>query len=105
MAKNLIIYGFSGFNHDQKNRMQTIAVGLEDCAVALLEDAVIGAEKNGTENPYADLINKNISFYCVVEDLKARGMDPQKLSEGISPIGYVDLIDLIDQTEKIISWL
>ena len=105
VKKNLVLYGFSGFYHCQRNRLQSTISGLEDTAVVLMEDAVIGTTKTGKIGPYASLIDEKITLYCLSEDLNARGIDQNNLEPGISPISYAKLIDLIENSEKLISWL
>ena len=55
--------------------------------------------------PYSDLLNKNIPLYCVIEDLEARSYESSNLKENIKPISYLDLIDLIETSEQVISIL
>lgn len=105
MVKNLVLYGFSGFFHCQRNRLQSIISGLEDTAVVLMEDAVIGTAKTGNIGPYASLKGENVILYCLSEDLNARGFDQNNLESGIKPINYAKLMDLIEKSEKLISWL
>jgi sulfur relay protein TusB/DsrH len=105
MVKNLVLYGFSGFYHCQRNRLQSAITGLEDTAVVLMEDAVIGTVKTEKNGPYSSLKDEKITLYCLSEDLNARGIDQSNLEPGISPITYDKLIDLIENSEKLISWL
>lgn len=105
MAKNLVLYGYSGFYHCQRNRLQSAIEGLENVEIVLMEDATVGTSKTETETPYTPLIRANVPLYGLSEDLKARGMDPENLAGGITPIDYDKLIDLIETSERIISWL
>lgn len=105
MVKNLVLYGFSGFYHCQRNRLQSVISGLEDIAVVLMEDAVIGTAKTEKNGPYSSLKDEKITLYCLLEDLNARGIDQNNLETGINPISYSMLIDLIENSEKLISWL
>lgn len=105
MAKNLVLYGFSGFYHCQRNRLQSAIDGLDNVEVVLMEDAVVGTSKTEKESPYIPLIQANVPLYGLSEDIIARGIDPENLSVGITPIDYGKLIDLIETSERIISWL
>ena len=105
MAKNLVLYGFSGFYHCQRNRLQSAIEGLENVEVVLMEDAVVGTAKTESESPYMPLIQANVPLYGLTEDIKARGMNPENLAGGIAPIDYGKLIDLIEKSERVISWL
>ena len=79
--------------------------GLENVEIVLMEDAVVGTAKTENETPYTPLIQANVPLYGLTEDIKARGMDPEYLSGGITPIDYGKLIDLIETSERVISWL
>ncbi|MHA1718857.1 MAG: DsrH/TusB family sulfur metabolism protein [Promethearchaeota archaeon] len=109
MAKNLILYGHSGFDMNNYGSFQKIALNCEDPIIILLEDGVIGSVNTlNIENkfvPYSDLLNKNIPLYCVIEDLEARSYESSNLKENIKPISYLDLIDLIETSEQVISIL
>jgi len=103
MAKNLILYSFSGYNEAQRNQIDQIAPRLEDGAVVLLEDAVIGSTQKNS--PYQTLLNAKIPVYCITEDLEARGSTIQQLDPRITTLSYGGLIDLIAQSIRIISWM
>lgn len=102
---NLVLYGFSGYDESQRKNMTGIITKLEHPGIVLLEDAVIGSLKVGDEHPYSELLEKNIPVYCVMEDLKARGMNSDKLEDGIRSINFSDLMNLIEETQRLISWL
>lgn len=105
MAENLVLYGYSGYNVHQRKSLTKIVAQLENTGVVLLEDAVIGSLKGGKEHPYSELIQKKIPIYCVIEDLEARGMNSKLLDDKISPITFSELIDLIEEAQRLISWL
>ena len=105
MSKNLLLYGYSGFNTDQRTRMEEIISELDDSVVVLMEDGTIGTRETGKKSPYSNLIQKNIKLYCQSEDFQARGNDLGSIIDGIKPINYDELIDLIETSERIISWL
>jgi sulfur relay protein TusB/DsrH len=105
MAKNLIIYGYSGFNPTQTMAITELAASLEDSAIALLQDAVIGTMKTDGPSPYQILIDQKIPLYCSAEDLEARGFNASGLDPAIKYIHYPEIIDLIANSERVISWL
>lgn len=84
----------------------------EKIGVVLLQDAVLGAkkgqfsEKGETfEQLLLDAVEKGIKVYVLEPDSKARAMKPDQIVEGISPIGYLRLVDLImEEFEKTVSW-
>lgn len=103
MAKNLILYSFSGYNEAQRKQIEHIAPKLEDSALVLLEDAVIGSTQKDT--PYRILLDAKVPIYCVTEDLEARGSTTKQLDSRITILSYSGLIDLIAQSTRIISWM
>ena len=114
MAKNLILFGHSGFDLSNYQNLTKIAYNSTDCVVVLMEDGVNGVMKssnfqneNATSNfkPYKEIIEKNIPLYCVVEDLEARGFELTQLKSGIKPLSYLELIDLIETSNRVISLL
>ncbi len=105
MAKNLVLYGLSGFYHCERNKLEDIIPNLDDPELVLLEDGVVGSQQSKTDSPYALLLQKGIKIYAVSEDLQARGIDESSLVSGIGPVDYMGLIDLIEGSERIISWL
>lgn len=114
MAKNLILFGHSGFDLSNYQSLTKIANNSTDCDVVLMEDGVNGAIKtsnNQNENiasdfkPYKEILEKNIPLYCVVEDLEARGFELTQLKSGINPLSYLELIDLIETSNRVISLL
>jgi sulfur relay protein TusB/DsrH len=105
MVKNLILYGTSGFMSSYLDSMSPIAEGLSDAGVILMEDATIGTSKTSNPTPYQRLIEHKVPLYCVVEDLEARGFTPESLLEHIKPVSYGDVIDMIEQADRVVSWL
>ena len=111
MVKNLILYGQSGFTSCHTTNLAEFVSGLEESAVVLMEDGVngvvkpIGAEMTEGHLPYHELIQMNIPIYCIHEDVESRGGNLDNLVSGIKSITYSDLIDKIDEADRVISWL
>ena len=114
MAQNLILFGHSGFDLTNYKSLTKIAYNSTDCVVVLIEDGVSGVINsfgNQNENitsdfePYKEIHEKNIPLYCVVEDLEARGFEQSQLKSGINPLSYLELIDLIETSDRVISLL
>ena len=47
----------------------------------------------------------NITLYAMIPDLQARGIALENIHDKVKPIEYDDLIDNLDVTPKIISWM
>ena len=114
MAKNLILFGHSGFDLTNYKSLTKIAHNTVDSIVVLMEDGVNGVIKSSAiqnENttsdlePYNEIIEKNIPLYCVIEDLEARGFEISQLKAEIKPLYYLELIDLIETSNRVISLL
>lgn len=114
MAKNLILFGHSGFDLSNYQSLTKIAYNSAECAIVLMEDGVNGVIKasniqneNTTSDfePYKEILEKNIPLYCVVEDLEARGFELSQLKSGIKQLSYIELIDLIETSNRVISLL
>ena len=102
MTKHLILFGFSGFDAPRVSELTTTVATLEDPAIVLMQDAIIGSH---TVEPYHDLLSKSTPIYVLKEDLEARGFATDKIAAGMTPVTYLELVDLIDAAEKVISWL
>ncbi len=74
--------------------------------IVLIHDGVIGASSKikGAEL-INEIINLQIKMYVMIPDLKARGISLDNIKDEIKPIEYTELVDIIDSTEKIISWM
>ena len=123
MRKNLILYGKSGFS-SQTQDLLNISRSLNDYCIVLKQDAVVGvvmgssigietpntrknsSDPNLTVNyPYFYFQSQKIPLFCLIEDLEARGYSTENLPKNIQGISYMKLVDLIDSSQRIISWL
>ena len=76
--------------------------------VVLIHDGVIGTSVKGeipSEIRALTVSNGLLNLYVMVPDLEARGLSKDGLLENIKPIEYDDLVDLLEQSTKIISWM
>ncbi len=110
MAENLILFGSSGFTSTKVQNLTEWASKLPDTAVVLMEDGILGAVKPHADavnprTPYAGLLAAHVAVHAVSEDLTARGYNPSSLHGGIHPLSYSNLIDLIANSARVISWL
>ena len=97
MGKNLILYGKS-FNQKEMDNLTIMTENLEDLDVILLEDACLQSIND------KKLIKKK-KKYTLREDILARGLSVAQISKDYEVISYLDLIDLIEETERVISIL
>ena len=74
--------------------------------VVLIHDGVIGITTKGRiSKQMEELLDLNITVFAMIPDLKARGIALEYVSEKIKLIEYDDLVDILDTTPKIISWM
>ena len=72
----------------------------------LIHDGVIGINKKGRiPKKMEELLNMDITVYAMIPDIQARGIAQEQIHDKIKPIEYDDLIDVLDVTPKIISWM
>ncbi|MFX0100197.1 MAG: sulfurtransferase complex subunit TusB [Candidatus Hodarchaeota archaeon] len=78
--------------------------GSNSIGVVLIQDGVIGLSKKGRAPAFlSDLMKLSLKVYAMVPDLKARGI--QKIIDGVDGIEYGDLVDLMVDSTKVVSWL
>lgn len=111
-SKNSIVYlyGFSpALSVKLKDLLKILKEQLEtntEVNLVLMHDGVIGTLKKGeTPKFLVELLKLPLNAYAITPDIKARGMDPNNLINQIKGIGYEDLVDILVNTQKIVSWL
>ncbi len=72
-------------------------------AVLMIEDGVYGA-MSGTKFSVLTS-NSDADIYCLKADLDARGIEPDKLTDGVKLIDYDGFVDLVAQNDAVNSWL
>ena len=74
--------------------------------LVLIHDGVIGINVKGKiPRKMEELLDMKITVYAMIPDLQARGIALEHLHDKVKPIEYDDLIDILDVTPKIISWM
>ena len=102
--ENLILYGYSGFNSIERKEITKIAHGLPDCGLVLMQDAVFGTNEAGNF-VYEELLSCCSKIFCLKEDALARGMKEAEICPKMEIIDYGKLIDLMESSNRLISWL
>jgi len=72
-----------------------------DDALLLIEDGVYAAVKAGKAS--AMLAGHKVSV--LGPDLAARGISEDKLADGVDVIDYAGFVDMVEQNDKVQSWL
>ncbi|MFX0040286.1 MAG: DsrH/TusB family sulfur relay protein [Promethearchaeota archaeon] len=106
----IYLFGFSSNSGPHLERLLSILKAQKNknskIGMVLLHDGVIGISTKGKiPKQMEDLLDLNIPLFAMVPDLKARGITLDYISERIKPIEYEDLIDILDTTPKVISWM
>jgi sulfur relay protein TusB/DsrH len=72
----------------------------------LIQDGVIGSTKTEKlPELLKELFKFPIQIYAIRPDIKARGMDSNNLNDKIKGLEYDDLVDLLINVTKIVSWM
>ncbi|HFE31748.1 MAG TPA: sulfurtransferase complex subunit TusB [Gammaproteobacteria bacterium] len=90
----------------ERNALEScIQHAVKGSAVLLIEDGVYGAMKGTQKSPMVEDAMKELSFYVIRPDLKARGIDESRVIDGIEIIDYNGFVDLVVEYDKTQSWL
>ena len=74
--------------------------------IVFIHDGVINASsKRKLSEQVKKLMELPITFFVMSPDLKARGILLDSINNALKPINYGDLVDILDSSEKIISWM
>jgi len=107
-----IIYLF-GFSERTGNHLERLLPLLRvqikkgtEVGLIFIHDGVIGLDTKGTiPSQVEELLNSNITLKAMIPDLNARGIPVERLHDKIKPIQYEELVELLDNSQKIISWM
>jgi len=109
-GKILYLFGYSEMTGTHLERLMPILKGQSNkgsqIEFVLIHDGVIGINKKGKiPKKMEELLNMNITIYAMIPDLQARGIALDNIHDKVKPIEYDDLIDILDVSPKIISWM
>lgn len=74
-------------------------------AVLMIEDGVYGAMQGTNKSDMVSNAMKDLTFYVLGPDLKARGVDEEKLIDGVKVVDYSGFVNLTVENDKVQSWL
>ncbi|MFT5113521.1 MAG: tRNA 2-thiouridine synthesizing protein B [Parasphingorhabdus sp.] len=90
----------------EKNSLQTcLSLSLDGSDILLLEDGVYGAIQGNAIAGSIEAAMTSKSFYALGPDLKARGIEEDKLIDGVKVVGYSDFVELAANNDRVQSWL
>ena len=111
-SEKSIVYLY-GFSPRLKDKMESFLKILHEqiklkieINIILIHDGVIGTKRKGkTPETLLELTKLPINIYAIIPDLKARGVDPDNLINKIEGIEYEDLVNILVDIHKIVSWM
>ena len=108
--KVLYLFGYSEMTGTHLERLLPILKAQinkgSQIGLVLIHDGVIGISKKGKiPKKMEELLDTNIKVYAMIPDLQARGIALEYIHDKVIPIDYDELIDNLDVTPKIISWM
>lgn len=72
----------------------------------LIHDGVVGISNRGKKsNLLEQLLDLPILVYAVKPDLIARGIDTNNIDNRVNTLNYEELIDILAETPRIVSWM
>ena len=110
--KDFIVYLY-GFSTTLASKLTNLVKILENqleldaqISIVFIHDGVIGTtQKSRKSQALEKLLNLPLTFYTMIPDLKARGIDTKNIQTKIIGIEYSELVDILAETPKIVSWL
>lgn len=113
MIDNLDVIYLFGFSEMTGNHLRRLLPLLKSqvkkntkLGLVLIQDGVIGISTMGTiPKQMEELLNLDVAVFAMINDIISRGIKPESIHNKVESIEYDDLIDLIDNTPKVISWM
>ncbi|MFX0081288.1 MAG: sulfurtransferase complex subunit TusB [Candidatus Hodarchaeota archaeon] len=113
MPENLelvYLFGFSELTGSHLRRLLPILKSQikknTKLGLVLIHDGVIGITTKGKiPKKIEELLSLDVKVFAMKPDIIARGIAQEYINDKIKAIEYDDLIDIIDATPKIISWM
>jgi sulfur relay protein TusB/DsrH len=113
MTNNLdviYLFGFSELTGNHLRRLMPILKSQlkknQKLGIVLIQDGVIGISTLGKiPKQVEELLSLDIAVFAMIGDIISRGIRPDFVHKKIKTIEYDSLIDLIDNTPKVISWM
>lgn len=89
-----------------KNSLEScLKVAKPGASVLLIEDGIYGAMKGTTAEALVSSAMKDVKFFALSSDIKARAINEDKLIDGIEVVDYAGFVDLVESNSKVQAWL
>jgi sulfur relay protein TusB/DsrH len=77
-----------------------------DISLVFIQDGVIGLNKRAIiPVKFQKVFTLPINFYALLPDVLSRGINSNLIKDTIKLIDYNDLVDLLIENPKVVSWL
>ncbi len=76
----------------------------EGSTILLIEDGIYAAATGTRFTPVVEAAMKKFKICALSADVKARGMQ-ERIIDGIEIVDYSGFVDLVEQNERVQSWL
>ena len=77
---------------------------LEGSVVLLVEDGVYAIVKGGAFEAKVNAA-QGVNFYVLGPDMKARGINADRVIDGVEIVEYAGFVDLAAEHSKVVSWV
>ncbi len=106
----IYLFGFSSHQTTQLDKLlKIIKIQIDVGAIVkviLIHDGVIGTSKKGIlPVSLKELLDLPVTVFAMIPDLKARGINHDNLHEQVKIIEYEELVDILVETPKVVSWM
>ncbi len=90
----------------ERNSLQScLRVATNGSAVLLIEDGVYAAMSDTESAALVTEAAKRLSLYALGPDIKARGIDENRIAAGIQLVDYGGFVDLAAEHKTVQAWL
>ncbi|MFX0031974.1 MAG: sulfurtransferase complex subunit TusB [Candidatus Hodarchaeota archaeon] len=104
------LFGFSPRYGNELSRLIPILKNQsqngKQIGIIFIHDGVIGANSKGKmTDSMSEIKSLKLKRYVMIPDLTARGIPLEHVQEDVHPIEYMELVDIIENSHKVISWM
>ena len=90
----------------EKNSLEScMRVAADGSAILLIEDAVYAAARGTAMEARIEEAAARFKLYALSPDLQARGLDPERVIDGIELVDYGGFVDLAAEHDNVQAWL
>jgi tRNA 2-thiouridine synthesizing protein B len=90
---------------ERRSMASCLAHAADGDSILMIEDAVVGARKGTVVETNLRQRQRVCMIYVLGPDLAARGLEPDRLIDGIQVVDYAGFVDLAAQSARVCAWL